>query len=265
MRDPLLVSAAMHSAGDVLLRRLERFAGLSPDDAALARDLAQRTRLIPAHADIVRIGDPPGDLRLIVSGWACRYRMLEDGRRQIITLLLPGDLTDIHACAFARMDHSIGALTDIHFAEIPHDRIEQAMLASPAIRRALRLDMLAKAAIQREWTVSLGQRTAFERIGHLFCELYLRLDAAGLAAGTSCEMPITQTDMADLTGITPVHVNRTLQDLRARGLITLKGRVLDIPDFARLQHDVLFSPDYLHLDERVVIGRNGAALEVSCP
>jgi len=255
----------MHSAGDVLLRRLERFTRLSGDEAAVARDLTQRTRLVPAHSDIVREGESPGDVRLIVSGWACRYRMLEDGRRQIISLLLPGDLSDIHAAAFARMDHSIGALTDVHLAEIPHDRIEQAMLARPTIRRALRLDMLAKAAIQREWTVSLGQRTAFERIGHLFCELYLRLDAAGLAAGTSCEMPITQTDLADLTGITPVHVNRTLQDLRARGLITLKGRVLDIPDFARLAHDVLFSPDYLHLDERRHAEREGAALEASFP
>jgi len=240
----------MHMAGQVLLRRLASLVRLTPEEDGLLCDLVQRTRLMPARADVAREGDLPGDLRLIVSGWACRYKVLEDGRRQIMALLLPGDLCDLHASVLRRMDHSIGALTDVHLSDIPHERVRHAMAASPAVARAMTVHMLAGASGQREWAVSLGQRTAFERIGHLFCEIFLRLDAVGLTAGTSCEMPITQTDLADLTGITPVHVNRTLQDLRTRGLISLKGRILDIPDLDALQREVLFSPGYLHLRDQ---------------
>ena len=118
----------------------------------------------------------------------------------------------------------------------------------PRVTEAMWWDTLVSTSIQREWIVNLGQRDAFERVGHLLCELYLRLDGVGLTMGNSCELPLVQTDLADATGLSAVHVNRTLKELRAAGLIVLKGRMLHIPDLAALKAATMFNPNYLHLD-----------------
>ncbi|USI72088.1 Crp/Fnr family transcriptional regulator [Sphingomonas morindae] len=236
----------MQPGGDILARRLAALAPLSEAERRmLAVDPSQRVRRTPARADIVREGDAPGDLRLLLSGWAARYKMLDDGRRQIVGLLLPGDLFDLHMTVLHELDHSIAALTDLRLVEIPHERLDQVLRGSGAIARALRRYTLMGAAIQREWLLSLGQRTAFERLGHLLCEIHIRLSMVGLTNGNACDMPMTQTEMADATGITPVHVNRTLQEMRARGLIVLKGRILEIPDLDQLKQVSLFSDAYL--------------------
>lgn len=231
----------------ILAKRLGNFVTLDADEnAVLARLSTERVRRNAARSDIVREGESPNVLRLFLSGWACRYRTLEDGRRQILALLLPGDLCDLNNDVLAELDHSIGALTAVQFVEIQHDRVGEIMAERPRLARAFWWHMLTSFSTQREWTLNLS-RSAFERIGNLFCELFFRLRAVGLTRGTRYDLPITQIEIAEATGLTPVHVNRTLQEMRSDGLIVLKERVLDIPDIAALQQAVLFSPAYLHL------------------
>ncbi|WP_347271129.1 Crp/Fnr family transcriptional regulator [Rhizorhabdus histidinilytica] len=231
----------------ILAKRLDNFVSLDPDEhALLARLTSERVRRSAARTDIVREGEPTHVLRLFLSGWACRYRTLEDGRRQILAFLLPGDLCDLNNYVLSELDHSIGALTPVQYVEIQHDRVAQLMADRLRLAQAFWWHMLTSLSIQREWTLNLS-RSAFERIGNLFCELFFRLRAVGLTQGRRYDLPITQIEMAEATGLTPVHVNRTLQEMRSEGLIILKERVLDIPDIAALQQAVLFSPTYLHL------------------
>jgi CRP-like cAMP-binding protein len=147
-----------------------------------------------------------------------------------------------------QMDHSIGALTAITVAEIPAEIILKLTETHPRIARAMWWHSLVEEATTREWVTNLGQRTAFERLAHLFCELFLRLRGVGLTNGNSCELPLTQEQLADASGMTSVHVNRTLMILRELGLIDLKGKMLTIPDLEALQAAALFDGSYLHLD-----------------
>lgn len=236
-----------------LIEGFRNFMTLSGDEEARLRLLSQhRAHTKPARRDLIHEGAPPRVVYLILSGWACRHKTLADGRRQLLQFLIPGDLCDIHNEVLGEMDHSIGAVTELRYAEIPHAVVRELERDFPDLRRALWRHAMTAIAIQREWTTNLGQRSAFERLGHLFCELFLRLRAVGLTSGSSCDMPVTQTDLADATGLTSVHVNRTLQDLRKGGLIVLEHRRLTIPDLAALQESALFTPDYLHLEDRLV-------------
>lgn len=232
-----------------LIRKLESFTRLSPEDRRVLMAAGQRrTRRLGAREDIICEGDRPEEVNLIVEGWACRYKMLEDGRRQIIALFVPGDLCDLNIFLLREMDHSIAAITPVKIAGISREMLHAMTTESPRLNEALWWETLVVAAIQREWTVSLGQRSAIERIGHLMCELMLRLRSVGLSDGISCDFPITQNDLADATGLTSVHVNRTLQELRASGLISLQSRRLIVHDLAALQAASFFNPNYLHLD-----------------
>ena len=230
-----------------LVRRFGIFTALSANDEAQLTALAVHPLEKTARRDLIREGERPRVVYLILSGWACRYKVLEDGRRQLLQFLLPGDLCDVYNSVLSEMDHSIGAVTDIRYAEIPHDRLDSIARDYPHLRRALWWHSMTAISIQREWTVNIGQRSAYERISHLFCELFLRLRAVGLVDGHSCDMPATQTDIGDATGLTSVHVNRTIQELRETGLIVLKNKRLTIPDLAALKDSALFSDNYLHL------------------
>jgi len=231
-----------------LTRKLETFTRLSQDDRlSLDRLAGQNLRRMDARQDLIREGDKPQALNLILSGWACRYKTLEDGRRQIVSFFLPGDLCDLNIFVLRRMDHCVGTLSPATFAQIPRALIEEVVLHHPRITQALWWENLVSSAIQREWTLSLGQRDAAERLGHLFCEIFLRLGSVGLTGRTTCELPLTQTDLAEATGLSTVHVNRTLQTLRSNGLVVLKGKMLEIPDLRALMDASLFNPDYLHL------------------
>ncbi|GEP06697.1 Crp/Fnr family transcriptional regulator [Methylobacterium oxalidis] len=231
-----------------LIRKLEQFACLAPADKRALEDAAARkVRLFGPHQDIIGEGDEPEHVNLILEGWACRYKQLEDGRRQIISFFLPGDLCDPHVFVLREMDHSIGTITPVRLAEIHRDQILHVTEEHPRITQALWWEMLVTAAIQREWTVNLGQRTGRERIGHLLCELFIRLRGVGLTEGDSCLLPVTQVDLGDATGLSNVHVNRVLQELRASGLIVLRGKRLTIPDLEALQRVALFNLNYLHL------------------
>jgi CRP-like cAMP-binding protein len=241
-----------------LALRLEAYTKLSQTDRAKIQRVSERNvREIGARRDLTREGDRPKSIFLIREGWAARYKQLPDGRRQVVGFFLPGDICDLHVYILKEMDHSIGAITALKVAEIGRDEFEHLMDESPRVTQALFWDELVSVAIQREWTLNLGQRTAYERLAHLFVELYLRLRAVGLTQGNMCDFPLTQVDIADATGLTAVHVNRTLQELRREGLIELQGRRLTIPDLAALKNVALFNENYLHLD------REGAHLDAN--
>lgn len=232
---------------DVLARRLLAFTTLTQDDAAAIDAISSRTqREVAPRRDVIREGDEPRSAMLIVEGWVCRYKTLPDGRRQIVAFCVPGELCDPGLQMLKRMDHSVGAITRVKLAEIARDDLDALLERRPHLAQALRRGDLVSAAIQREWALNLGQRTAIERIAHLLCETYLRLVPLGLAQGNSCEFPLTQVDLADATGLTPVHVNRTLQELRRCGLIQLHNKRLNIPDMTALRATALFNDAYLH-------------------
>jgi CRP-like cAMP-binding protein len=232
-----------------LVQKLEQFVRLSPVDRDILDHVAsERVRAFGPRADIVREGDKPGDVHLILSGWACRYKQLEDGRRQVISFFLPGDICDPNICILREMDHSIGTITPVTMADLSRDFFDKIGSGHPQIAEALRWETLVNASIQREWTMNLGQRTALERMAHLICEVFFRLRFAGLTDGDTCEFPLTQADLADATGLSKVHVNRTLQELRSAKLIVLKGKSLLVPQLDRLMDVALFNANYLHTD-----------------
>ncbi|MGY2049881.1 Crp/Fnr family transcriptional regulator [Methylobacterium sp. JK268] len=231
-----------------LIRKLEHFTRLSGIEKDLLDSLArQRTRRVRAREDVIHEGDTPQFINVVLEGWACRYKTLEDGRRQIIAYLLPGDVCCVGTPVLQEMDHSIGAVTPVTLGEIPIEVASHALHSNPRLLQAFWWDVLTMASIQREWTVNVGQRTAFERLGHLLCELFVRMRVIGLTRGTSCDLPLTQGEMADTIGLSVVHVNRTLQELRNTGFITLGGRELTINRLEALERAVLFNANYLHL------------------
>jgi CRP-like cAMP-binding protein len=233
----------------VLALRLEAYTKLSKDDRASIDRLARKgVREVAARRDLVREGDTPRSVFLVLEGWACRYKTLPDGRRQVVGLFIPGDICDLNIYILKEMDHNIGAITALKVAEMPRDDFERLMMDHPRVTQALFWDELVTVSIQREWTLNLGQRTAYERLAHLFAELFLRLKVVGLTRGNSCDFPMTQVDIADASGLTAVHVNRTLQELRRDGLIELQSRTLTIPDLTALKNAALFNDNYLHLD-----------------
>jgi CRP-like cAMP-binding protein len=245
-----------------LISKLEQFTRLSSDDKrALEHAAAQKVRRLRPREDIIREGDKPRQANLILDGWACRYKVLEDGRRQIQAFLVPGDLCDTRMFILKQMDHSVAALTPLTVAEIPSDTVLDLTRSSPRLSHALWWSSLVEEAIAREWITVLGQREAVERLAHLFCELFLRLRGVGLTNGQagqhSFDLPVTQEQLADATGMSTVHVNRTLQEMREQGLVTWKGKTVTIPDLEALKAVALFNPNYLHFD------RDGQGLDAN--
>jgi CRP-like cAMP-binding protein len=229
--------------------RLRAYTELTKDDHAALDRLAQGPlREVLARRDLIREGEAPRAAFLIVSGWGCRYKSLPDGRRQIVDFLIPGDMCDLDLHMVREMDHAIGAITQLKVAEVAPAELEEICHSSRRVAQALRMDELVKVSVQREWTLNVGQRTAYERLSHILCELFLRMEVVGLTDGKSCDFPLTQLDLADATGLTAVHVNRTLQELRKDGLIELHSRTLTIPDMDGLRDAGLFNGTYLHRD-----------------
>lgn len=232
---------------NVLTRKLELFGPLSEADRRLLEDTVTRTRDVQAHHDIIREGDAPSNVILVLSGFACRYKVLPDGRRSIFAFLVPGDFCDLHIFILNAMDHGIATLSPCTIVDIPRSRVLE-LTDRPAIARALWWTTLVDEATLREWLVNMGQRDAERSIAHLFCELHLRLKGVGLADGGEFHLPITQAELADTMGLSTVHVNRSIQSLRSQGLIVLRGGRLVIPDVDRLRSACHFNANYLHLE-----------------
>lgn len=230
---------------NALARRLSCCFPLDGDDVrAIDRLCAMPRRRLAARREFLREGDRPGQVHILLEGWACRLVMLPDGRRQITAFHLPGDML-WQPMGDVRMDFSILALTPAVVVPIATGAFEAFAATHPVIAMALAMQDRVAEAVQRRWLVNLGQRSAFERIGHLFCELHHRLAAIGLAQGDGFAFPVTQVQLAEATGLTPVHVNRVLRDMRLQGLIDLENRVLCIRQLRALAQRTLFDPAYL--------------------
>ncbi|MFN3669206.1 MAG: Crp/Fnr family transcriptional regulator [Brevundimonas sp.] len=230
------------------LLKLAFGADLTSDDRRLLAELSSNPRPVAARTDLSREGQKPTNVHLVMSGYACRYKVLPNGRRQIMAIFVPGDVCDLHVQILGEMDHSIGTLSDAMVVDISPTKIEE-LIANPRINRALWWMTLVDEGTLREWLVSLGQRDAAERMAHVFCELHLRLQSVGLAGEDSFDLPGTQDDLADLMGVTVVHVNRTLATLRETRLIQFERGRLAIPDVSRLRAFGGFDPNYLHLQD----------------
>ncbi|MFL6731662.1 MAG: Crp/Fnr family transcriptional regulator [Sphingomicrobium sp.] len=236
------------SSGPAVASKLEAFTKLSQDDRAALFGITRNYRHVDARRDVISEGDRPRHVHLVLDGWACRYKQLPDGKRQIVSLFVPGDFCDVNVYILKHMDHSIGAITRLKVAMITPEEMNSLTAERPRITQALWWHELVTAAIQREWTLNIGQRTAYERLSHLLIELYLRLNTVGRARDGRCDFPLTQNDLADATGLTSVHVNRTLQDLRRDGLIELERKQLHILDMERMMDVAMFNANYLHLE-----------------
>jgi CRP-like cAMP-binding protein len=237
--------------GEPVVRRLNALRHLSENGiAAIRAAVRERPAKAAAGEDLVCEGDRCDSVRLFLSGWACRYKALEDGRRQILSFILPGDSCDAYIYLIPTMDHSIATLTSVSFAELDRVAFERLMSADASVAEAFHCETLAARAIQREWGINLGRRDALERVAHIICELFERLKVVGHVDGNTFVFPVTQMDLADATGLSTVHLNRTLQELRAAGLITLRDRSLTILDPQALRNAAMFNPNYLHHDRR---------------
>ncbi|KQT16628.1 MULTISPECIES: Crp/Fnr family transcriptional regulator [Bradyrhizobium] len=242
------LSTADRSVLEPVVRRLGALRTLSTE-ARASLELAVLDGLQRAGSgeDLVTESDPVDSVRVLLSGWLGRYKMLEDGRRQIVNFIFPGESCDAHAYLLGEMDHSIMTLTPVVYAEIKRARFESLLAKNPTLSEAFWCETLLNNAIQREWAINLGRRVALERVANLFCEIFERLRPVGMIDRNSCIMPVTQMDLADATGLSVVHLNRTLQELRGAGLIVLRERTLTIPDLDALKNAALYSPSYLRL------------------
>jgi CRP-like cAMP-binding protein len=232
-----------------LVEKLERRGrALDPREvAALAESISQTTDY-PAGHDVVREHDYCTQSNLLIAGWCYRYSDLADGRRQTLALHMAGDFVDLHSFQLKRMDHSVRTLSPCTVASVPHEALSRITEAFPHLTRQLWYSTLIDAAIMRRWMVGLGQRSALENMAHLFCEIYHRAMLVGLVADDAFAFPLTQAEIGDAVGISAVHSNRMLQQLRAQRLIAVSGRTVRILDLPGLERVAGFDATYLNLD-----------------
>ena len=229
-----------------LFRRWKRRLPLSAADEAAVTNLNWARKQYQRDAYLAREGEHVTVCTVLLQGFAYRQKILSDGSRQIISFHIPGEFLDLQNCLLEVADHNVQALTRCLVAVVSKELLLQVMSDRPAVRQAIWLDSLLDASVFREWVVNVGRRDARQRIAHLLCELALRLKAAGLGEGPLFDFPLTQEQIADATGLTAVHTNRTLQALRRAGLINLTASKLTILDWDALAEAGDFSERYLH-------------------
>jgi CRP-like cAMP-binding protein len=235
-----------------LIRKLESIFDLSEDERQSLENLPMRVTAINADEDIVREGDRPSRCGLLLSGFACTYKVTAQGKRQIVSFNIPGDISDLQSLHLKVLDSSISTMSPCRVGFITHEALRDLCIRHPRIAAALWRGTLIDAAVFREWVVNVGRREGTSRVAHVLCELLVRLRAVGLVEDHACDLPITQTEFADAVGFTTVHVNRILQQLRNDGLIELKGERLFVPDWERLKQAGEFDPAYLHLENEQI-------------
>jgi len=231
-----------------MIRKMESVFAVTDDERQALETLPMQLAVIKADQDIVRIGDRPSRCCLILSGFACTYKVTAEGKRQIVSFNLPGDIPDLQSLHLKVLDTSIATISTCRVGFITHEALRDICDRYPRITAAFWREALIDAAIFREWVTNVGRREAYTRMAHVLCELLVRLRAVGLAEDHVCDLPITQGEFADALGVTTVHVNRVFQQMRADGLIETKGTQLKIPDWDRLKQVGEFDPTYLHLE-----------------
>lgn len=236
----------------VHLKKLRRRTEISSEEEHAIRHAFAETRRLPTNTVVVKAGVETHASMLLVDGWMARSKDLPSGDRQVTELHVAGDFADLHSYTLKCLDHDILTLSDCTVAYLPHDRMKEITERFPHLARVYWFATNVDAAINREWALSLGQRSALSRMAHLFCELHVRLDLVGRAKGDGYEFPLTQRELSECLGLTVVHANRTLQELRRRGLVDLENRYLTIKDRRGLEGVGEFDPAYLYLDRRVL-------------
>ena len=232
--------------GNRFVDKLSSFADLSETDVTALEAATSAPRPYAAKQDLIREGDQPGPVFVVLDGWACRYKILPSGTRQITAFLMPGDCCDLHIGMLAEMDHSIQAVTSAAIATIPRMEMADLMGHHPGIANAMYVSQLVDEGILRSWIVSMGRRSSLERVAHLMCELYLRAYVVGEAANQGVTLPLSQIILADALGMTPVHINRVLKELRLLGAMDLRRGHLLIQDPVKLVQVAGFDENYLH-------------------
>ncbi len=237
----------LHPEYNPLIRKLDSIFTLTDDERQALLNLPMQVVVIKEGQDIVRAGDSPSRSCLLLSGFACVYKLTGDGKRQIASFSIAGDIPDLQSLHLDVLDNSLGTLTPCRVGFITHEALRDICVRYPRITAAFWRETLIDAAIFREWVMNVGQREAYSRMAHVFCELLVRLRAVGLADDHGCDLPITQAEFADALGVTTGHVNRVLQEMRADGIIELSGDRLKVPDWETLKRAGDFDPTYLHL------------------
>ena len=230
-----------------LIRALARRDSLSSDERALIEKWRSRIREVPEDTELVAEGSHPTESCLILEGFAARCQYLDEGKRQLTAIHIAGDFVDLHSLLLKVMDHSVITLSRCRVALVPHGVLRATVSESPHLGRLLWLSTVIDGAIQRAWITCMGRRSAHAHLAHLICELYLRLETVGLAKEYTFEFPATQTEIADMVGLSAVHANRMVQELRARHLITWRGTTITIRQYAKLAELAQFDPTYLNL------------------
>ena len=238
-----------------LIAKLVTVADLHESEIAKLIALCDDERIVRAKQDILSEGERPDHVHVILEGWAARYKTLSDGSRQIVAYLIPGDFCDLHVAVLGQMDHGIVALTRCRVAYIPSADLDDLTCQHNGLTRALWWSTLVDEGVLREWILNVGRRDAFGRIAHLLCEMHARMKMVGLVEDGKLALPLTQEQLADTTGLTAVHVNRTLQRLRKANLIELGQGMLTILDVAALRKLAGFNGNYLHIKRRATVPR----------
>lgn len=232
------------------LKKLRKRTEISAEEERAIRASVAETRHVRADEVVIRSGEELNSSLILLEGWMARSKDLESGERQVTELHVAGDFADLHSYTLKCLDHDVVTLTDCTVAVVPHERIRDLTERYPHLNRVYWFSTNIDAAIHREWALSLGQRSAISRMAHLFCELYERLDVVGRTNGKAYELPLTQRELAECLGLTVVHANRTLQELRRRGLIELESKQLTILDRRGLEGVAEFDDAYLYLGKR---------------
>ena len=233
-----------------LLLKLRLRDDVSAAEERTLRDLVETTCDVAANRTVVREGETLDVSVLLLDGLMCRYRDLRDGARQIAELHVAGDFVDLHGFTLKTLDHNVMTLSPCRIAFVPHERLQRVTEEQPHLTRLLWFSTNLDAAIHREWVMSLGRRSALSRLAHLFCELKVRLEIIGLTDGLSYDLDLTQLTVAECLGLTPVHVNRTLRQLRETGAVEFRSGRVTIHDWDQLTAIADFEPNYLHLRHR---------------
>lgn len=219
---------------EMMIRKLRQHSDLSNEDVEALRSIVAPARNFPEDSPIFREGDLSTRCCVILSGFAYRSKVSEEGKRQILSFHIAGDMPDLHGLPLKRMDHDLMTLSKVELGFIDHDALERILDAHPALARALWRESLIDAALFRQWIVNLGTRSASGRLAYLVAELRQRLGVMGLVANDQFKFPITQSKLADALGLSVVHINRILQAFRTQGILDIKRQVVTLGDFEKI-------------------------------
>ena len=245
----------MASALDIFeptFRKFEKRAHLDASDREAFFALPFEVRVFEQHQYISREGDRAPGASLILNGLAYRHKMTVQGARQILSLHVPGDFVDLEGSLLTVADHNVQALTQCECAVVPRAAIVDLIQTRARLAYAMWIDTLVDASVYREWLLNVGQRATYAAMCHLLCEVTRRLEVAGIAQRHGYELPMTQEQLADALGVSPVHANRVLRELDAQGLIVRDKRFVRIPNWEALRKAAGFKELYLHLDQVAV-------------